>query len=76
MLKVKSGVYTPYNLENVDYWWLLKLRRSRALGADVNPDGSVVMINPKFKPVLRNVIVKDKLTGKIMNVYELENDSK
>jgi len=70
LLKVKSGVYTPYNLENVDYWWLLS-SGAVELGADVNPDGSVVMINPKFEPVLKGIVVKDKLTGESLSVYDL-----
>lgn len=68
--KIKAGVLTPYNLENVDYWYLLNTGAVE-LGCDINPDGSVVMINPKFAPLLKQVKVKDKLTGEELSVYDL-----
>ena len=70
LLKVKSGVYTPSNLQNVDYWWLLN-SGAVELGADINPDGTVVMINPKHVPVLKEIMVTDKLTGERISVYDL-----
>ncbi|MEM4614154.1 MAG: BMP family ABC transporter substrate-binding protein [Desulfurococcaceae archaeon] len=70
LLKIRSGIYTPYNLENVDYWWLLS-SGAVELGADINPDGSVVMINPMYEQVLSTVHVVDKLTGERVNVYDL-----
>ncbi|MEZ0393700.1 MAG: BMP family ABC transporter substrate-binding protein, partial [Desulfurococcaceae archaeon] len=38
LIKVKAGVYTPYNLQNVDYWWMLN-SGAVDLGCDINPDG-------------------------------------
>lgn len=70
LLKVKSGIYTPQNLQNVDYWWLLS-SGGVELGADIKPDGSVVMINPDYELELKSIYVKDKLTGEHISVYDL-----
>ncbi len=70
LAKIKAGIYTPYNLENVDYWYLLNTGAVE-LGADIRDDGSVVMINPKFEDKLKNIMVKDKLTGETLSVYDL-----
>jgi len=70
LAKIKAGVYTPYNLENVDYWYLLNTG-AVDLGCHIYDNGTVMLINPKFKPVLEQIKVKDKLTGETVNVYEL-----
>lgn len=70
LAKVKAGIYTPYNLENVDYWYLLNTG-AVDLGAHIYENGSVMLINPKFEPILKNIKVKDKLTGEEVSVYEL-----
>ncbi len=68
--KIKAGVYTPYNLENVDYWYLLNTGAVE-LGAHVFPNGTVMHVNPKFIPELKSIEVTDKITGKKMSVYDL-----
>ncbi len=65
VIKVVLGVYNNTNLENVDYWWMLK-EGAVELGCDYG-----VPINPKFVPVLQQIMVKDKLTGQEMSVYDL-----
>jgi len=68
--KIKAGVLRPDNLENVDYWYLLNTGAVE-LGAHVYENGTVMMINPKVVSMLKEIIVKDKLTGKEMSVYDL-----
>jgi simple sugar transport system substrate-binding protein len=63
--KVLTGVYNTTNLRNVDYWWLLS-EGAVELGADYG-----VPINPKFIPMLKEVKVKEKITGVEVNVYDL-----
>jgi len=70
LVKIKSGVYTPYNLENVDYWYLLS-SGSVDLGCDIAPDGSVVLINPKYIDQLKAIKVRDKVDGQELSVYDL-----
>jgi simple sugar transport system substrate-binding protein len=70
LAKVKAGIYRPDNLENVDYWYLLNTG-AVDLGAHVYPNGSVMHINPKFIPKLKEVKVKDVLTGELVSVYDL-----
>ena len=65
LAKIYSGVYTNTNLENVDYWWLLN-RDAVELGADYG-----VPINPKFVPILKDIKVKEKITGEEISVYDL-----
>ncbi len=65
VMKVALGVYTPENLENVDYWWMLR-EGAVELGCDYG-----VPINPEFEDDLRAVTVTDKLTGQSMSVYDL-----
>jgi basic membrane protein A len=62
--KVYTGVYTPKNLQNVDYWWML-------------PEGAVELgaqpgmpINPVFRPQLQAVKVRDPKLG-VISVYDL-----
>ena len=70
LAKVKAGIYRPGNLENVDYWYLLNTG-AVDLGAHVYPNGTVMRINPKFIPILKNIMVKDVRTGEAMSVYDL-----
>ncbi|MEM1683037.1 MAG: BMP family ABC transporter substrate-binding protein [Ignisphaera sp.] len=69
LAKVKAGIYTPSNLENVDYWYLLNTGAVE-LGAHVYPNGSVMMINPKYIPMLQNIRFRDPETGREVSVYE------
>ena len=64
LAKVYAGVYTPTNLENVDYWWMLK-EGAVELGGDFG-----VPINPKFEDALKAKKVKDPVLGEI-SVYDL-----
>ncbi|MCD6300699.1 MAG: BMP family ABC transporter substrate-binding protein [Staphylothermus sp.] len=68
--KIKAGIYTPFNLENVDYWYLLN-SGGVELGAHVYENGTVMYINPKFIPTLKSITVTDKLTNRQVSVYEL-----
>lgn len=64
LAKVYAGAYTPTNLENVDYWWMLK-EGAVELGGDFG-----VPINPKFEGMLKDKKVKDPVLGEI-SVYDL-----
>ncbi len=64
LAKVYAGAYTPTNLENVDYWWMLK-EGAVELGGDFG-----VPINPKFEGALKEKKVKDPVLGEI-SVYDL-----
>ncbi len=64
LAKVYAGAYTPENLENVDYWWMLK-EGAVELGGDFG-----VPINPKFEAALKEKKVKDPIFGEI-SVYDL-----
>lgn len=75
LAKIKAGVLTPYNLENVDLWYLLNTG-AVDLGAHIYENGSVMYINPKYVDLLKNIIVTDKLTGEKVSVYELVLDRK
>ncbi len=70
LAKVKAGIYTPYNLNNTDYWYLLNTGAVE-LGCHIFENGSVMLINPKFVPQLKAIKVKDKLTGEELSVYDL-----
>ncbi len=70
LAKIKAGVYTPYNLQDVDYWDLLN-SGAVEFGCWVFPNGTVMHINPIVIPILKHIMVKDKLTGKKMSVYDL-----
>ena len=70
LAKIKAGILTPYNLGEVDYWYLLNTGAVE-LGCHVNKDGTVMHVNPKFVPVLKGIKVKDKVTGEETNVYDL-----
>ena len=60
--KVKEGVYTPRNLENVDYFWLLQ-HGAVEMGADYG-----VPINPKHVPLLQ--AAQMSVEGKTVPVYD------
>jgi len=64
LMKVYLGIYNNTNLENVDYWWMLR-ENAVELGADFG-----VPINPKFVPELKNRIIDHPEFGKI-SVYDL-----
>ncbi len=70
LAKIKAGIYTPYNLENVDYWYLLNTG-AVDLGCHIYDNGTVMRINPKFIPLLKEIKVRDKLTGETLSVYDL-----
>lgn len=70
LVKIKSGVLNPTNLNNVDYWYLLNTGAVE-LGAHVFENGTVMMVNPKFVPRLKQVTVRDKLTGERTSVFDL-----
>ncbi len=63
--KIYTGIYNSTNLENVDYWWMLK-EHAVELGVDYGTP-----INPKFINQLKTVKVKEKVTGQEMSVYDL-----
>ncbi|MGQ4834423.1 MAG: BMP family ABC transporter substrate-binding protein [Candidatus Asgardarchaeia archaeon] len=63
--KIYAGMYNTTNLENVDYWWMLK-EGAVELGADFG-----VPINPKFKSELQSKMVTDPVTGKQISAYDL-----
>lgn len=62
--KIYAGLYTSENLENVDYWWLLR-EGAVELGADFG-----MPVNPVFKDRLESVVVNDPVYGEI-SVYDL-----
>lgn len=64
LTKVYLGVYNNKNLENVDYWWLLREGGVELGGKFGEP------INPKFEAPLKGVQVNDPLLGQI-SVYDL-----
>lgn len=64
LAKIYTGAYTNENLENVDYWWMLK-EGAVELGADWG-----VPINPKFEEALKEKKVTDPVLGEI-SVYDL-----
>ncbi len=64
LAKVYAGLYTPKNLEDVDYWWLLP-QGAVELGADFG-----VPVNPKFAGRLKAKAVNHPIFGEI-SVYDL-----
>ncbi|MDQ7819242.1 MAG: BMP family ABC transporter substrate-binding protein [Armatimonadota bacterium] len=62
--KVLAGKYTPDNLQNVDYWWLLA-EKAVELGAEPG-----MMINPLFTDQLKAVRVRTPDLG-TLSVYDL-----
>jgi len=69
LVKIKAGVFTPYNLENVDYWYLLNTGAVE-LGAHVFENGTVMTINPKFIPVLKGITVTDPVFKDVVTAYD------
>jgi simple sugar transport system substrate-binding protein len=65
LAKIYAGYYTTTNLENVDYWWMLR-QGACELGGKVGE-----LINPKFEDDLKAVMVTEKITGEQMSVYDL-----
>lgn len=63
--KVYSGAYNTTNLENVDYWWMLK-HGAVELGADFG-----VPINPNFESALKVIPATNPITGDPTNIYQL-----
>jgi basic membrane protein A len=64
LMKAYLGVYNNKNLENVDYWWLMK-EKAVLLGAKLDES-----INPKFEDPLTAMTVTDPFLGE-MSVYDL-----
>ena len=64
LAKVYAGVYTAHNLENLDYWWLL---REKAAEMGTKPG---MLINPEFEDLLKIATVDDPVLGTV-SVYDL-----
>nr|HID14361.1 BMP family ABC transporter substrate-binding protein [Anaerolineae bacterium] len=64
LMRAYLGVYNNTNLEDVDYWWLMR-EGAVTLGASFDEP-----INPKFEDELKAVTVTDPLLGEI-SVYDL-----
>jgi len=64
LAKIYAGEYTTDNLENVDYWWMLR-EGAAELGGEFG-----VPINPKFDEALKDKKVTDPALGE-MSVYDL-----
>jgi basic membrane protein A len=64
LAKVYLGVYNNQNLENVDYWWLMREKGAILGGSFDHP------INPKFVDTLKAVMVTDPMLGEL-SVYDL-----
>ncbi|PZA08471.1 MULTISPECIES: BMP family ABC transporter substrate-binding protein [unclassified Meiothermus] len=60
--KVQNGTYTNKNLQNVDYWWLLR-EGAVELGAQVG-----MPINPKYESALKQATMT--VNGKKVSVYD------
>ena len=64
LMKAYTGVGNNPNLQDVDYWWLMR-EKAVVLGARFDEP-----INPKFEDELKAVTVTDPLLGEI-SVYDL-----
>ncbi len=64
LAKVYAGMYTASNLQDVDYWWLL---REKAVEMGAKPG---MPINPAYEEALKAVVVTDPVLGEI-SVYDL-----
>jgi len=64
LMKIREGIYTSDNLEDVDYWWMLKEG-----AAEIGAKGDIP-INPKYVEKLKEKQVEDPLLGKL-SVFEL-----
>jgi len=65
LMKIYTDVYTKTNLENVDYWWMLR-EKAAQLGGEFG-----VPVNPNFISELQAKMVKDKMTGETISAYDL-----
>ena len=70
LAKMKAGIPTPYSLGSLDYWYLLNTGAVE-LGADIDENGKVMMINPKYEDTLKKIMVTDKPTEEKISVYDL-----
>ncbi|MGQ9601838.1 MAG: BMP family ABC transporter substrate-binding protein [Candidatus Bipolaricaulia bacterium] len=57
LAKVYAGMYNTSNLEDVDYWGLL---REGAVEVGAKPG---MVINPKFEEILKNIVIEDCTCG-------------
>ncbi|MFQ6090078.1 MAG: BMP family ABC transporter substrate-binding protein [Candidatus Bipolaricaulia bacterium] len=64
LAKVYAGMYTANNLEDVEYWWLLR-EKAVEMGAK-----SGMPINPAYEDALKAHVVTDPVLGEI-SVYDL-----
>jgi len=64
LVKVHEGIYTPTNLEHVDYWWTLP-QGAVELGADFG-----MPINPVWENALKGHVIAHPVFGDI-SVYDL-----
>lgn len=64
LYKTYYGIYTNQNLDNIDYWWMLREGAAK-LGAKES-----MMINPKYLQTLNQETVEDSIFGEI-SVYQL-----
>ncbi|MBS3788863.1 BMP family ABC transporter substrate-binding protein [Candidatus Bipolaricaulota bacterium] len=64
LYKVRNGIYTNENLQNVDYWWLIKEGVAKL---EAKPG---MMINPKYVDELKSTTVDNPYFGEI-SVYDL-----
>ena len=64
LIKAYLGVYDNTNLQDIDYWWLIR-EGAAILGAKLDEQ-----INPKFEEDLKAVMVTDPFLGEI-SVYDL-----
>jgi len=64
LARIYAGAYNTTNLENVDFWWMLK-EGAVELGADFG-----MPINPQFVDDLKSVYYDDPILGNI-TVYDL-----
>ncbi len=64
LMKIYLGVYNNQNLENVDYWWLMR-EKGAILGGSFEHS-----INPKFEDALKAVQITDAMLGEL-SVYDL-----
>ncbi len=64
LAKIYAGVYNNTNLQEVDYWWMLK-EKACELGGEFG-----IPINPNFEATLKEKKVVDPILGEI-SVYDL-----
>ncbi|HDN85270.1 MAG TPA: BMP family ABC transporter substrate-binding protein [Candidatus Aerophobetes bacterium] len=64
LAKVYAGIYSPENLMDVNYWWMLK-EKAVELGGKFG-----VPINPEFESIFKEKKIIDPLLGRI-SVYDM-----